>query len=141
MEANVHFTSLDYLSTQLINCLIKYWDFRLPNFLALNPSAFSDEDFLKQPDEIEDEKDGSKTLAQAPGILPDLNTIRWRWVKGPDGKAVSSCHYVILSKNSFFLCHYHFWPSITSGTDTSILAMIYVLRIGQTIKCASGLLG
>ncbi|KAG0146707.1 hypothetical protein CROQUDRAFT_510987 [Cronartium quercuum f. sp. fusiforme G11] len=76
----------------------KYWDLRMPNFLSLESQAFSDQKFLDEPDETnENEEEKAST-----GILPDSNTIRWRWVRGPDGKAVkqSNTRVVVWSDGS-----------------------------------------
>lgn len=68
----------------------KYWDFRLPNFLELDSQAFTDQKFLNEgKDSMEeegDEKEGGKSKSTS--VFPDHNTIRWRWITGPNGKPV-----------------------------------------------------
>ncbi|MBW0515655.1 hypothetical protein O181_055370 [Austropuccinia psidii MF-1] len=61
----------------------KHWDLRLPHFLNLEPSPFTDQQYLESGDgfDKEDETDTSRLLAHR-------NVIRWRWQQSSDGQLV-----------------------------------------------------
>lgn len=62
------------------------WLIRMPNFIKVEAQPFEHD--IYQP--AEDPGTGLSSREQSMGIKLEVeNTIRWRWVKGPDGELVS----------------------------------------------------
>jgi RNA polymerase-associated protein LEO1 len=91
----------------------KVWHAKLPNFLRLETTAWSQDHWQPEEEEqgqVEDSQEGQNQsqggdetkpkIGRNKSHLPDENVIRWRWTKDELGEYVSTLHYLAsLSSN------------------------------------------
>ncbi|KZV96378.1 Leo1-domain-containing protein [Exidia glandulosa HHB12029] len=66
----------------------KVWTVRLPNYLKLDSKPFAPEAYIGAEND-EDGRDAESAKERSLSIKLEVeNTIRWRWVRGPDGQMV-----------------------------------------------------
>lgn len=83
--------------------MIQLWHLKLPSFVAVEPSPYDPDTHrdVTAAAEKEANEQNDKKVATANFLLAK-NTIRWKWVNGPDGQPV---RYFVLLPCWSGLCH------------------------------------
>ncbi|KAG8861455.1 hypothetical protein FRB96_002904 [Tulasnella sp. 330] len=82
-EAQMHIPNLPLPTASDGN----YWVLRMPNFIKLESHPFDQDTYQGAGLDMDDGSQGLSTREKSMSVKLEVeNTIRWRWVKGPDGE-------------------------------------------------------